>query len=205
MIVALLDFKRAPADWLRRAQALADEVDALILRAKEESAGRQWELSRQLAGLSCPVWLADRADVARAAGLSGVHLPEDGLSSEAVRSWWPDAHVSQAVHGVPDPGRVAGADLLIFGHLFETRSKPGLSPRGPEAARRVVRAASGCPVLGIGGVSAERIPPLAGTGLAGVVAADALFEAPDPRQAARALKAAWAKLAERDLGREDAT
>lgn len=190
MIVALLDYGRAPADWWERARALSTEVDALILRAKQESAGHQWELSVQAAALPCPVWLADRADVARAAGLAGVHLPEDGLWPRAVRAWWPDAHISCAVHAVPDPRRVEGADALIFGHLFDTRSKPGLPPRGAAAARAVVERAP-CPVLGIGGVRAERVRELTGSGLAGVVAADALFLADDPAAAARRLRQAW--------------
>ena len=193
MIVALVDYGRAPADWWERARALSTEVDALILRAKQESAGRQWELAVQAAALSCPVWLADRADVARAAGLAGVHLPEDGLRPEAVRAWWPGAFVSRAVHAVPETALVRGADVRVFGHLFETRSKPGLPPRGAGAARAVVEGAP-CPVLGIGGVRAERVSALAGSGLAGVVAADALFLADDPAAAARRLRQAWAQV-----------
>lgn len=194
MIVALLDSKRAPDDWYVRAEALAPFVDALILRAKEEPAVRQWELARRAAVLSCPVLMADRADVARAAGLAGVHLPEDGLPPASIRTWWPDALVSRSIHAPPDRDAVAGADWLIFGHLFDTRSKPGLAPRGPEAARAAVRAAA-VPVLGIGGVTPERVVLLTGSGLLGIVAADALFLAEDPGAAARALRDAWQSVA----------
>jgi thiazole tautomerase (transcriptional regulator TenI) len=187
VVVGLLDWARRPADWRERVRAAAAELDAVVVRAKGEPARVQFEIVEQLAGVPCSLLLADRVDVAMAAGIDGVHLPEDGLWPRDVRRLWPDAWISRAIHGLPVPEAEDGADWLVYGHLFPTRSKPGLAPRGLEEAARVAcRAAK--PVLGIGGVTTETVGRVRGTGLAGVVAADGLWLAPDPAAAARAMR-----------------
>jgi len=56
---------------------------------------------------------------------------------------------------------------VIFGHVFDSPSKPGLAPAGLRLLETVVRATT-VPVLAVGGVSPERGEDVAATGAAGV-------------------------------------
>lgn len=192
MLVAVLDVPRAPADWPRAASQCAPWVDVFILRAKSQPAGRQSLLAARLVAAvgGRPVLVADRLDVAMTLGVAGVHLPGDGLLPTEARRLWPTAAISRAVHSVEDVSSAAGADWLVFGHLFPTRSKPGLEPRGLGMAAQVVRQ-SPVPVVGIGGVNPDRVAAVYDAGLAGVAVVDALWLAPDPARAARELAAPW--------------
>ena len=192
MLVAVLDVPRAPAGWPEVASQCAPSVDVFVLRAKGLPAAEQVRLGRTLmaAGGERPVLVADRADVALAIGAAGVHLPADGLEPMAVRLLWPGAIISRAVHSAREAAGVSGADWLVFGHLFATRSKPGLPPRGLEAAAEVARR-SPVPVVCIGGVSPARAAEVAAAGLDGVAVVDALWLAPDAAAAARSLAAPW--------------
>lgn len=193
MLVAVVDGTRLREDWLERAEAAAPVVDVVILRVKDRPARVQWEMARALVAAVSPrpVLVADRLDVAQGAGAAGVHLPEGGLPPEVARRLWPHGIVSQAVHGVEGVDRLAGVDWIIFGHLFPTRSHSGEPPRGLDAAR-AVKAAASVPVVGIGGVTAENAGRVRAAGLDGIAVVDALWEAPDPPEAARALRAAFA-------------
>ncbi len=192
MLVAVLDVPRAPAGWPEVASQAAPFVDLFVLRAKTLPAAEQVRLGSTLmaAAGGRPVLVADRLDVALAIGAAGVHLPAGGLEPMTVRRLWPSAIISRAVHRAEEVGQLPGADWLVFGHLFATRSKPGLPARGLEAAAEVARR-SPVPVVGIGGVSPARAREVHLAGLAGVAVVDALWLAPDAAAAARALAAPW--------------
>lgn len=191
-LVGLVDWERRPPDWRERARTAAPALDFLILRAKAQAAADQLTWARDLRGLDCPLLVADRMDVALAAEAAGVHLPERGLPAVEVRRLWPTAVITRSIHHPPEAAEEDGVDWLIFGHLFATRSKPGLAPRGLEEAARVVGRATR-PVLGIGGVTPATAGLAAATGLAGLVAADGIWGAADPAAAARAIRAAWSR------------
>lgn len=192
MLVAVLDWDRAAEEWLDLAARAAPWVDVLILRAKREPAARQCELAGSLMGVagSTPVLVADRMDVAQAVGAAGVHLPGDGISARTARKLWGRAVISRAVHHPDEVTDAVGADWIIYGHLFATRSKPNFEPRGLEAGAELIRRAP-VPVVGIGGVTAERAAAVRRAGFSGVAVVDALWGAPDPAEAARELRSAW--------------
>ena len=166
-------------DWLR---ALAEAgVDGVQIRRKELPGRRLLELTRRARralppgspGPPAPALLVNgRLDVTLAAGADGVHRPSAGLPTREVRrlaeALGLDLLIGRSTH---DPDEVArardeGADYVTFGPVFPTPGKaafgepPGLAGLGRAAAH-------GLPVLGLGGVSAERLPELAGAGAAG--------------------------------------
>jgi thiazole tautomerase (transcriptional regulator TenI) len=198
-LVALLDVPRAPADWEDRMAVLVASgvVDVFVLRAKTYDAGTQWEWARRFAAQTAghPWLVADRVDVAQAAGATGVHLPAAGLPTAVVRQLWPGAVVSRAVHGPEDWG-ADEPDWWVFGHVFPTRSKPGSAPR-PATLARAVLSMCHVPVLAIGGVSPANAGQVRRLGFSGAVVADALWTAPDPVAQARAIRSFWDEGGER--------
>jgi thiamine-phosphate pyrophosphorylase len=139
--------------------------------------------SRSLAGLveACVhavrgsrtrVVVNDRADVALASNAHGVHLRADSVAPWRVRRLLPRGFlVGRSVHAMAEVegSQLDGADYVIFGPVFETASKPGVSPRGAGALEAIVRATS-LPVLAVGGVTAATAAEIARTGAAGVAA-----------------------------------
>jgi thiamine-phosphate pyrophosphorylase len=123
----------------------------------------------------------DRTDVARAAGAHGVHLRGDSVPASRVRAIaGPGFLIGRSIHSTAEAVEAAtdgAADYLIFGPVFSTASKPGVTPAGPAMLEAVVRAMT-IPVLGVGGVTAATAPVLARAGAAGA-AAIALFADPD--------------------------
>lgn len=68
----------------------------------------------------------DRIDIAVAAEAIAVHLPEDGLSVAEARAQFPGV-IGVSRHA---PDADTGADLLHLGPIWETPSKPGMTPLG---------------------------------------------------------------------------
>jgi thiamine-phosphate diphosphorylase len=148
------------------ARALA----SLVARCMDEASGR------------AQILVNDRLDVALSVRADGVHLRSDSLDPEKARSLAPPGFViGRSVHGMAeavDASRNGGADYLIFGTIFPSASKPlGHPASGLETLARVCAGVS-VPVLGIGGITHNRVEAVLKGGAAGV-AAIGLFVPPD--------------------------
>ena len=157
--------------------AAAAGVDLVQVRERDLDGAALLRLTRgavaAVRGTRTRVLVNDRVDVALAAGAHGVHLRGNSMPASRVRAVVPRGFViGRAVHGTDDAKvawRDGGVDLLVFGHVFATPSKPGLEPAGPEQLRRVVEATP-LPVLALGGITPQRFGAVAGTGAAGFAA-----------------------------------
>jgi thiamine-phosphate pyrophosphorylase len=142
------------------------------------------DLVRLTRGTATRVVVNDRLDVALACGADGVHLRGDSIAAAKARVIAPAGFlIGRSVHRADEAVQAAPeVDYLIAGTVFPTSSKPGLDDllglAGLAAIARVVTV----PVLAIGGVSMDRIGPVADAGAAGV-AAIGLFVEPEARMA----------------------
>ena len=98
----------------------------------------------------------DRADLCLAAEFDGVHVGQDDLSSEAVRSLiGPDRWLGVSTHN-PDQLREAdltSADYLAIGPVFATSSKERPDPVVGIEGVRQARALTQKPLVAIGGIT----------------------------------------------------
>jgi thiamine-phosphate pyrophosphorylase len=133
-------------------------------------------------------------EVALAADADGVHLPE---SAPPVRRPRQGFLVGRSVHSLGAARRTEaeGADYIVAGPVYETRSHPGREPAGLALIEEVTRTVH-VPLLAIGGVSAGRVEEVVRAGASGVAVISAVLAQPDREAAAgelrRALDAAWA-------------
>jgi thiamine-phosphate pyrophosphorylase len=139
------------------------------------------------------VLVNDRVDVAfalRARGIAGVHLGQDDMPAEEARALLgPDVLVGLSTH---DVGQVvlaeeAPVDYLGFGPVHPTGTKGYASGLGPQACW-IAAEGTHKPLFPIGGIDALNAADLARVGRAAV--GSAILSAPDPVQAARAIRAA---------------
>jgi thiamine-phosphate pyrophosphorylase len=139
----------------------------------------------------------DRPDVARAAGVDGVHLGQEDLPPLAAREiLGPDALIGVSTHSDAeiDAASRSGADYIGFGPVFATRSKgasPLPPPHGIAGLRRAVERAGSLPVVAIGGINVARAAEVRQAGAACAAAIGELCTAPDPAARAREMARAF--------------
>lgn len=171
--------------------AVAGGVNAVQLREKDMPAGELFGLAvrlRQIVGTQALLFVNDRVDVALAAGAHGIELGGTGLPTETARTLAPDLLIGRSVHDVARAGEAVagGADLLVVGTMFATRSHPGLTPAGPSLVRKIAGLTT-VPLVGIGGITAANARQVIAAGASGVAAITAIASALDPREAAARL------------------
>lgn len=191
------------------AAAVAGGVNAVQLREKDLPAGELLQTAQRLRTITrgkALLFVNDRLDVALACDADGVHLPESGLPPKMARQvGGRDLIIGRSVHSVAaakDAAR-SGADYLVVGTIYATASHPGRQVAGPELIREVGRALD-LPLLGIGGITTEKVHEVITAGAVGVAVISAILAAPNPKAAAVALRAAlnaaWASQMPKERG-----
>lgn len=133
-------------------------------------------LLRATASTPAKILVNDRIDVALATGAAGVHLKEQSILPGEVRRIAPPGFViGCSVHGVASVAARKSADFLIAGTVMPTASKRPVDYLNKDGLSRIVEAAAGQPVLGIGGLDLMSIPLLASAGAAGMAAIGAFM------------------------------
>lgn len=169
---------------------LAGGARLIQLRDKTSASAARLDLARTgavaAAASQARLIVNDRADVARLAGASGVHVGQEDLSVEEVRAIvGPEAIVGISTHDAPQLAAAArtSATYVAVGPIYDTSSKEtGYSARGLDLIRRA--AALGRPVVAIGGITLARAPDVLAAGASSVaVISDLLVGDPSERVA----------------------
>lgn len=192
------DRRVCPPDELpgRVAAAISGGVDIVQLRDKEESGGALLDLAAALRGVtrgSAILLVNERADVAAACGADGVQLGETAMPTAAVRPILPGGSIiGRSVHSVDGAtqAQASGADFLLVGAMFATRSHPGEEPSGPGLLQRIRAAGVGAPLLAIGGITADNVDQVMRAGAQGAAVITAILASEDPEHEAARIKSA---------------
>lgn len=177
----------------RVAQAVAGGVDLVQLRDKALPGGQLLDLAAAMIesiGGQAKLIVNDRADVALAAGAQGVQLGEEGLPVAAARmSLGDDSLIGRSVHSLAAAVQAEsdGADFLVVGTMYASRSHPGEEPAGPGLMREIAGKIR-LPLIGIGGVTPENVDELVQAGASGVAVITNILAADDPKAAAQRMK-----------------
>lgn len=176
------------------------------LRAKELSDEELFTFAMPLQtlceGHGVPFIINDSVALAKELGC-GVHVGQDDTPVEEARALLGKDAIIGASARTPEAALAAaatGADYLGCGAVFGTATKADAKTIGLEGLR-VVTEAVDIPVVAIGGITADRIPELEGSGVAGVAASSALFRSRDVQRATWQIRQA----VERILVGEEAT
>ncbi|HEY5939397.1 MAG TPA: thiamine phosphate synthase [Gemmatimonadales bacterium] len=184
-------------DFGIRAAAIAAAGVAVALHARDRDGpgARLAVCTLRMLALARPpeaaVFVSGRPDIAAATGAHGVQLGADDLSPADARRVLPNGWIGRSVHSL-DEARTAvreGADFLVLGSIYQTPTHPGRTPIGTRVLAEV--ATLGRPVIGIGGITPERVPELRAAGAYGVAAIQALWQADDPAAATLSMLAPW--------------
>lgn len=202
-LYALIDPQRANGRDLASLARLVAEGGATLvqLRDKTSSTRRLIEEARaigaMLTGTGVPFLVNDRVDVALAAKANGVHIGWDDIQP-------PDARLllgSSAIIGLSiktmqqaQHAPLEHLDYVCIGGVYETMSKDNPDPPiGSEGLRAIATAirkrAPRIPIGAIAGIDESNAPNAIAAGADGVAVISALSMTPDPKAAARNMRA----------------
>ena len=165
--------------------AAAAQIDLVQIREKRLSARVLFELAEQAVEItrasSTRILVNDRADIAAGAGAHGVHLTTQSLDIAVIKnSFARNFLIGASTHSWEEAQQAyeQGANFIVFGPIFSTKSKEQFGPpQGLEKLSDVCGNLDGFPVLALGGVSESTARECFAAG-AGGVAGISLFSEP---------------------------
>ena len=175
-------------------KALAGGVTCVQLREKhlpfDEFLRTAKEIKSLCQSYHVPFIVDDNLDIALACDADGLHIGQNDMpAAKARKLLGPDKilgvsaqTVEQAIAACRD-----GADYLGVGAVFPTGTKTD-AVEVPLDTLKTIAAAVDIPVVAIGGINADNIAELSGTGIAGTAVVSAIFAQEDIKKAAANLR-----------------
>ena len=110
----------------------------------------------------------DHVDVAAEIGAHGVHLGQTDENLQKARErLGQNAIIGRSTHNIEQVQRAVGADYIGFGPVFPTQTKAITNDVVGLAMLRRAVGVSTVPVIGIGGITRQRLPAIRATGVHG--------------------------------------
>jgi thiamine-phosphate pyrophosphorylase len=132
----------------------------------------------------------DRVDIALAVDADGVHVGQDDMPYDLVRSLiGPDKVIGLSINSMAELEATLGADLDYLGiaTIFPTGTKTDTSSLlGLDGLRAICQQTS-LPTFAIGGINATNIQSIRQTGASGAAVVSAVCGQPSPYEASREL------------------
>lgn len=173
-------------------RAIAGGARVIQYRDKGDDARHREAEARALLAVcrrhDVPLLINDDVALAGRIGAQGVHIGrDDSALADARAQLGSDAIIGVSCYNRLDLARQAaagGADYVAFGRFFPSGTKPGAVQASPDLLT-VARDELSCPLVAIGGITAENGPPLIEAGADMLAVIRGVFAAPDVTVAAR--------------------
>lgn len=203
---ALLLYAVTDSTWVKPDSTLLLDVEtalragATFLQLREKSKARPLSgealldeaiaMGALAAKYNVPYVIDDDVELAIKCGADGVHVGQSDMKAGNVRALLGKERILGVSAQTVEQAKLAqaqGADYLGVGAIFPTGTKRDADAVSLETLKAICRAVS-IPVVAIGGISAENIPLLRGTGVCGAAVVSAIFAADDIADATKTLK-----------------
>lgn len=148
-------------------------------------------LRQALRNRGVPLIVNDRVDVALAVGADGIHVGQDDMPVDLVRSLvGPAVLIGLSITNEAELRRpdAAAADYLGIGPIFLQATKPDAAPPLGLRGLATLCTAASRPVLAIGGIGPHNAGDVMAAGADGLAVVSAIMGAADARGSARALR-----------------
>lgn len=194
---AMLLYAVTDRSWLKTDESLLDVCEKVLasgatflqLREKDfnqaDFAKKAEQLGRLCAKHRVPFVINDSVEIALQCNADGVHVGQSDIKGRNIRSMiGPDKILGISAGTVDEAiaAEKAGADYIGVGAVFGTSTKKDARNLTVEKLREI-RSAVTIPVVAIGGINAENVVQLSGSGVDGVAVISAVFAAKDPGKA----------------------
>jgi thiazole tautomerase (transcriptional regulator TenI) len=171
------------------AASIHEYVSYFHIRERTWTAKGIYESVKLLVAKGVPlskIIINDRVDVGVAMRVAGVQLAYHSMPASLVKTTFPTIRIGSSIHSLEDLKRAEEwrADFVLYGHIFETASKPGFPAKGLIELRKVTENAR-IPVIAIGGIKPHNIRKVLEAGAAGVAVMSGILEAENPLEAVK--------------------
>jgi thiamine-phosphate pyrophosphorylase len=174
--------------------ALEGGADVIQLRKKTTPMLEQYRLALALRILTreheALLIINDHADLAIAADADGVHLGQDDLPPDAVRTLpgFEGRLIGRSTHSLAQAQLAVheGVDYVAVGPVHPTPTKEGRPAVGTALVSRVAGIIDR-PFVAVGGIDHDNAARVVEAGARAIAVVRAVYEAPDPAEAARRL------------------
>ena len=188
--------------WLKEGETLSDVVaevlknGATFLQIREKDLAQDaFEAETQRLKALCaryaiPFVVNDSVEIALQCDADGVHVGQSDIKGRDIRAMiGPDKILGISAGTMEEAvaAEHAGADYIGVGAIFGTSTKKNARSMTMERLKEIVSSVS-IPVVAIGGINAENILELCGSGVDGVAVVSAIFAAKDPGKATADLR-----------------
>ncbi len=187
--------------WLKPGQTLARAVETALqngvtclqLREKQADYEEFLQLAKDIKPIckkyNVPFIINDNVDIALAVDADGVHIGQDDMGVKKRRGiLGPDKIIGTSTHNTAEALQAVadGADYIGCGAVFGSGTKTDASFLGIDGLKEICRAVD-IPTVAIGGITAENISDLKGTGADGVAVVSAILAQEDIAAATKRL------------------
>jgi len=174
--------------------ALEGGATVIQLRKKSMPMREQYRLALALRILTreheALLIVNDHADLAIAADADGVHLGQDDLPPDAVRALpgFEGRLIGRSTHSLAQAQLAVheGVDYVAIGPVYPTPTKEGRPAVGTALVSRVAGLMDR-PFVAVGGIDLDNAAQVVEAGARAVAVVRAVYDAPDPAEAARRL------------------
>ncbi|MDF0726868.1 thiamine phosphate synthase [Cytobacillus sp. S13-E01] len=131
-----------------------------------------------------PFIVNDDIELALEIGADGVHIGQEDEPLDLVREKIGKKLLGVSAHNVVEAfaAMAGGADYLGVGPIYATTTKTDIREvKGPEVIEEIRKAGLTIPIVGIGGITAERVEDVRKAGADGVAVISAISQAVSPR------------------------
>lgn len=194
---AMLLYAVTDRTWLKTGESLLDVCEkvlasgATFLQLREKDFNQaDFEKEAEQLGRLCakhrvPFVINDSVEIALQCNADGVHVGQSDIKGRNIRSMIGSDKILGISAGTVEEAiaaEKAGADYIGVGAVFGTSTKKDARNLTVEKLREI-RSAVTIPVVAIGGINAENVVQLSGSGVDGVAVISAIFAAKDPGKA----------------------
>lgn len=174
-------------------EACKNGVTLVQLREKELVTGRFYELALKVKAITdryqIPLIINDRVDICLAVDAAGVHIGDDEMPVDVVRSLIGPEKILGVSAKTVERGleeEKAGADYLGIGAIYPTKTKD--TPLTSKEMLKAINEAVTIPSVAIGGIKEDNLADFHGTGIAGVSIVSEIMRAKDVGEKVRSLR-----------------
>ncbi len=173
--------------------AVIGGVTVVQLREKKSKGNEFYEKALALKALldrySVPLIINDRVDIALAVGASGVHIGQDDIPLQVVKSIIPSTMIVGVSVKTLEAAKIAeenGGDYLGVGSCFPTSTKDDAELLADGMLQKI-RENVHIPIVAIGGINKENISELIKYQPNGYAVVSAIIQADNPKEATKNL------------------
>lgn len=172
------DPDRTPAPWQTAANLPAGSCVVFRAFSAPDAIYQGRKIKAACAANGVLFFVGRDAELAKALGADGIHLPERDLTkASALREQTPQWLITGAVHSASAWERADDLDAAIVSPVFRAGGSSASKPELGLHAFEAMCAMAPCPVYGLGGINASNVETLLQTRACGLAGVDAIQNA----------------------------